>query len=88
MRRKCINENRMTDFCTTCRKITKYTMQKRNIVKNIKAHEYIFSFTTAVCDECGEKMGIPGLIDRNIQEFEEQYKVYEKTISDDMSVTE
>lgn len=81
-------KNRMTDFGATCRKITKYTMQKRNIVKNIKVHEYIFSLTTAVCDECGEEMGIPGLIDRNIQEFEEQYKAYEKTISSDMSAAE
>ena len=62
-----------SDFCTICRKETGYTLQKINLIKNIKGTEYTFRFTTAVCNECGEEMGVPGLIDRNIREFEEQY---------------
>ena len=71
------------DFCTVCRKETGYTLQKRNITKIIKGVEYIFSITVAVCDECGEEMSIPGLIDRNIQEIDEQYRAYEGIVSID-----
>ena len=62
------------DFCTTCRKETGYTLQKMSINKRISSKEYIFYITNAVCNECGEEMNIPGLIDKNIQEFSEQYK--------------
>ena len=34
-----------------------------------------------MCDECGEEMSIPGLIDRNIQEIDEQYRTYEGIVS-------
>lgn len=71
------------DFCTVCRKETEYTLQKRNITKMIKGVEYTFSITVAVCDECGEEMSIPGLIDRNIQEVDEQYRAYEGIVSID-----
>ena len=71
-----VRKNR-TDFCITCRKDTEYILQKRNIKKSIKDVEYTFSITVAVCDECGEEMSIPGLIDKNIQEVDEQYRAYE-----------
>lgn len=74
-------EKRRIDFCTVCRKDTEYTLQKRNIIKTIKDKEYTFSITVAVCDECGEEMSIPGLIDRNIQEIDEQYRAYEGIVS-------
>ena len=32
------------------------------------------------CAECGEEMSIPGLIDKNVQEVEEQYKAAEKIL--------
>ena len=38
------------------------------------------SRTVAVCAECGEEMSIPGLIDKNVQEVEEQYKAAEKIL--------
>ena len=38
-----------------------------------KRQEYNFSITAALCDECGEAMAVPGLIDKNIQEIDEQY---------------
>ncbi len=63
------------DFCTTCRKETGYTLQKMSINKRIKDEEHTFYITTAACNECGGEMNIPGLIDRNIQEFIEQYEV-------------
>lgn len=74
-------EKRRIDFCTVCRKDTEYTLQKRNIIKTIKEKEYTVRITVAGCDECGEEMSIPGLIDRNIQEIDEQYRAYEGIVS-------
>lgn len=74
-------ENKRIDFCTVCRRETEYTLQKQNIVKNIKDKDYTFHITVAVCNECGEEMSIPGLIDRNIQEIDEQYRAYEGIVS-------
>lgn len=71
------------DFCTACRKETNFTLQKRNINKRIKDKEYTFYITVAICDECGEEMSIPGLIDRNIQEVDTQYRGYENIVSID-----
>ena len=72
-----------TDFCTVCRKETEYTLQKRNIEKTIKDVEYTFSITVAVCNECGEEMSLPGLIDKNIQEIDTQYRAFENIVSVD-----
>lgn len=74
-------EKRRIDFCTVCRKETEYTLQKRNIKRKIKEVEYTFGITVAICDECGEEMSIPGLIDKNIQEVDEQYRAYEGIVS-------
>ena len=74
-------EKRRIDFCTVCRKETEYTLQKRNIKKKIKEVEYTFGITVAICDECGEEISIPGLIDKNIQEVDEQYRAYEGIVS-------
>lgn len=71
------------DFCTACRRETNFTLQKRNINKRIKDTEYTFYITVAICDECGEEMSIPGLIDRNIQEVDTQYRDYENIVSID-----
>lgn len=71
------------DFCTECRKETAYFLQKKDIEKNIRDKDYIFAITVAVCAECGEEMSIPGLIDRNIQEIDEQYRAAEGLVSID-----
>lgn len=76
-----MTEKRRIDFCTVCRKDTEYTLKKCDIIKNIKGIDYTFSITVAVCNECGEEMSIPGLIDRNIQEMDEQYRAYEGIVS-------
>ncbi|MBD5508372.1 MAG: DUF4065 domain-containing protein [Lachnospiraceae bacterium] len=65
------------DFCTTCRKETKYLLQKKNIVKTIRDKEYTFGITIAVCAECGDEMSVPGLIDKNVREVDEQYRFVE-----------
>lgn len=69
-----MTENGRRDFCIECRKETEYLLRKKDIVKNIRDKEYTFSITVAVCAECGEEMSIPGLIDKNVQEIDGQYR--------------
>ena len=76
-----MKERSRIDFCIECRKDTEYSLQKKNITKIIKDKEYTFELTIAVCKECGEEMSIPGLIDTNIQEMDEQYREMEGIIS-------
>lgn len=68
------------DFCIECRKETEYLLQKKDIVKTIRDKEYTFGITVAVCAECGENMSIPGLIDRNVKEIDEQYRSAERLV--------
>jgi len=76
-----MTERKHMDFCTECRKETGYILQKKRILKTIKEKEYCFCITTAICAECGEEMSIPGLIDKNIQEIDEQYRAAEGIVS-------
>lgn len=76
-------EKERRDFCIKCRKETEYLLQKRDIVKNIRDKDYTFSITVAVCVECGEEMSIPGLIDKNIREIDEQYRTAEGIVAID-----
>lgn len=69
------------DFCIECRKETEYILKKKNITKVIKDKEYEFNITVAVCAECGEEMSLPGLMDKNIQEIDEQYRLAEGLVS-------
>ncbi len=78
-----MTEKGRRDFCIECRKETKYLLQKRDIVKTIRDKEYTFAITAAVCAECGEEMSIPGLIDKNVQETDEQYRAAEGLVSID-----
>lgn len=78
---KNIKKSRRSDFCISCRENVTYTLQKRNIVKNIKDVAYTFCITTAICDKCGEEMSVDGLIDKNIREIDEQYRAYENIVS-------
>lgn len=75
--------NEKKGFCIECRKETEYLLKKRDIVKNIRDKEYTFAITIAVCMECGEEMSIPGLIDKNVQEIDEQYRMAEGLVSID-----
>jgi len=69
------------EFCIECRKDTEYNLQKKDVVKIIRGKEYTFSITVALCTECGEEMSIPGLIDKNVQEIDEQYRAAEGLVS-------
>ena len=69
------------DFCTACRKATEYILRKEQVKKVIKDKEYSFTITNAVCKECGNDMPLPGLIDKNIQEIDGQYRDCEGLVS-------
>ena len=75
-----MKERGRRDFCIECRKETEYLLQKRNLVKNIRNKEYTFGITMAVCTECGKEMSIPGLIDKNVLEIDEQYRAAESLV--------
>ena len=78
-----MTEKGRRDFCIECRKETEYLLQKRDIVKVIRDKAYTFGITAAVCAECGGEMSIPGLIDKNVQEIDEQYRAVEGLVSID-----
>ena len=67
-------------FCTQCRKETDYGLHKIKYAKTIKDKDYSFYITSAVCSECGNEVNIPGLIDYNVKEIDDQYRFYEKLV--------
>lgn len=75
--------NKKIDFCTECRKECEYTLEKRNFTKMIRNKEYTFNITFAVCSECGVEMSILGLVDKNVNEVDTQYRMYENIVSVD-----
>ena len=72
--RECAALENQKDFCTECRRETSYTLKKIKINRTIREKEYTFEITAAFCNECGGEMGIPGLMDYNIKEIDEQYR--------------
>jgi len=76
-------KERKVDFCTQCRKETAYQFRNKIVQKVIKEKTYDFEIIIAECDECGEEMDIPGLIDINIKSIDEQYRKEEGLISVD-----
>ncbi|MDO4353224.1 MAG: hypothetical protein Q4D00_08900, partial [Clostridia bacterium] len=76
-------KERMFDFCTECRKETSYKLRKKTVQKIIRDKTCEFEITVAICDECGEEMDIPGLLDANIKAIDEQYRRAEGLVSID-----
>ena len=76
-----MKEKERKDFCIECRKETEYRLQIKDIVTTIREKDYTFHITAAVCTECGAEMSIPGLLDKNIQEIDEQYRSAEGIVT-------
>ncbi|MCD7825678.1 MAG: DUF4065 domain-containing protein [Clostridiaceae bacterium] len=73
-------------FCIECRKETRYRLQHTLCKKCIKEKEYVFEISEAVCEECGERVNIPGIMDKNAQEIDSQYREKEGLVTvDDIS---
>lgn len=73
--------NERKDFCTECRRETTYALKKIKINQTIREKAYTFEITAAFCNECGAEMGIPGLMDYNMKEIDEQYRKAEEIIT-------
>lgn len=74
-------KERLYDFCTHCRDDRAYTLRKKTVKKEIRDKIYEFEITVAECDECGEEMDIPGLLDLNMKAIDEQYRRAEGLVS-------
>lgn len=74
-------KERRINFCIECRTDTEYEIKKVRKKETIRDKEYSFTFTAAICKECGEEMDLPGLMDFNIRERDEQYREAEGIIS-------
>lgn len=70
-----------TGFCIECREETTYQLQRVLRTKCIREKEYVFEILEAVCEKCGEPVNIPGLMDRNAQEIDRQYRLQEGIVS-------
>ena len=70
-----------TQFCIECRKETRYELRKEQCIHSIKGKEYTFEIIKAVCEECGEEVNLPGLMDSNARLIDEQYRKFENLIS-------
>ena len=70
-----------TQFCIECRKETGYEIRKGQCTHYIKGQEYTFEILTAVCDECGEEVNLPGLMDNNAKLIDEQYRKTENLVT-------
>lgn len=69
------------DFCIECRREVEYWIRKETCKHVIREKEYEFEITVARCKECGEKISLPGLMDLNAAEIDEQYRKIEGIIA-------
>ena len=70
-------------FCPECRQNTTYEVKKVSRTYMMKDKEYSFKITTAFCNHCGEEIILPGLLDFNVKEIDQQYREIEHIISID-----
>ena len=70
-----------TQFCTECRKETGYIIKKGQYTCCIRGKEYTFDVAEAICEECGEEVNLPGLMDRNARLIDEQYRKAENLVT-------
>ena len=68
-------------FCIECRKDTIYVLKEEIKTKTIKEKEYDYKTIVAYCKECGEEISLPGLIDKDMELFDRQYRFVEDIIS-------
>lgn len=69
-------KNCKTVFCVECRKETTYQIIRVPYRKVIGGKGYTFEISEAICDTCGEAIGIHGLMDANARDVERQYKMH------------
>lgn len=69
------------DFCVSCRKYVKYQLKEEIASKSIKGKNYDYKTIRAYCEECGEELSLPGLIDKDQQLFDAHYRIVEDLVT-------
>jgi len=68
-------------FCPECREYVDYIVKKEKRKYTIREKEYNFNITAAYCENCGEELDIPGLLDLQMKEVDKQYREEEGIVS-------
>ena len=68
-------------LCPECREHSGYIIKKERKKYIIRNKEYHFNITVAYCKNCGKELDIPGLIDLQMKEVDEQYRKEENIVS-------
>ncbi len=69
------------DFCIECRKYVNYELKEVKAQKAIKGKTYEYTTVRAYCEECGEEISVPGLIDKDQELFDAHYRLVEDIIT-------
>lgn len=75
------NEKMEKDFCVECRKYVNYQLKEVKEQKVVKGKVYEYITLRAYCEECGEEISIPGLIDKDQELFDQRYRLVEDIIT-------
>ncbi len=73
--------NQKTHFCIECREKNTYHIRPVKTKKVIRDKEYEFIIYEAVCNACGATMNVPGLMDYNAKQIDNQYRQKEHIVS-------
>lgn len=68
------------EICDECRQLTTYKYKLVEHEHTIGSKKFKFKTTCAICDNCGNEIGFPELIDVNALEISEQYREAEGLI--------
>lgn len=71
------------NFCPECREQADYIIKKEKRKYVIKEKAYTFLITTAYCSNCGKELDLPGLMDLQMKEVDQQYRKEENIVSID-----
>lgn len=72
--------NKKKIICPECRTYTGYIIKKEKRKYIIRDQEYYFDITVAYCEKCGEEIEVPGLLDLQMKEVDEQYRKKENIV--------
>ena len=68
-------------LCPECREHSDYIIKKERKKYIIRNKEYHFNITVGYCKNCDKELDIPGLMDLQMKEVDEQYKKEENIVS-------
>lgn len=81
LEKKMKMERERIGFCTECRAEVPYEVRRVKIKHTTKEKEYTFEVNKAFCKECGAQIEVPGMMDKMVEEIDEQYRKAEDLVS-------